>query len=116
MISVIVPVYNTEAYLSRCLESILGQTCRDLQVICVNDGSTDGSGAILEDFRRRDNRMEVVCRRNSGLSASRNAGLELARGNTSCSWMRTTGWTGMRALMPWKPSGAIMRTSSSGVM
>lgn len=80
MISVIVPVYNTEAYLPRCLESILGQTCRDLQVICVNDGSTDGSGAILEDFRRRDNRVEVVCRRNSGLSASRNAGLELARG------------------------------------
>lgn len=54
MISVIVPVYNAEAYVSRCLESILNQTYRDIRVVCVNDGSTDGTGAILEDFRRRD--------------------------------------------------------------
>lgn len=80
MISVIVPVYNTEAFLPRCMESILNQTFRDLQVICVNDGSTDASGEILEGFRRRDGRVRVVCRENSGLSASRNAGLELAEG------------------------------------
>lgn len=80
MISVIVPVYNAEAYLSRCMESILNQTYRDLQVICVNDGSTDAGGEILEEFRRRDGRVRVVCRENSGLSASRNAGLELAEG------------------------------------
>jgi len=54
VISVIVPVYNAEAYLSRCLESILNQTYRDIQVICVNDGSTDSSGDMLEELRRRD--------------------------------------------------------------
>lgn len=80
MISVIVPVYNAEAYLPRCMESILNQTYRDLQVICVNDGSTDGSGGMLEELARRDGRMKVLCRKNSGLSASRNAGLELAEG------------------------------------
>ena len=80
MISVIVPVYNAEAYVSRCLESILNQTYRDIRVVCVNDGSTDGTGAILEDFRRRDSRVEVLARENSGLSASRNAGLERADG------------------------------------
>ena len=53
MISVIVPVYNAEAYLSRCMESILNQTYRDIQVICVNDGSTDSSGDMLEELRRR---------------------------------------------------------------
>lgn len=80
MISVIVPVYNAEAYLSRCLESILNQTYRDIRVICVNDGSTDGTGEMLEEFARRDGRVKVICRTNSGLSASRNAGLELAEG------------------------------------
>lgn len=80
MISVIVPVYNAEAYLSRCMESILNQTYRDLQVICVNDGSTDGSGGMLEELARGDGRMKVLYRKNSGLSASRNAGLELAEG------------------------------------
>lgn len=80
MISVIVPVYNAEAYLSRCMESILNQTYRDLQVICVNDGSTDGSGGMLEELACRDGRVKVLCRKNSGLSASRNAGLELAEG------------------------------------
>ncbi|WP_417207060.1 glycosyltransferase family 2 protein [Akkermansia sp.] len=80
MISVIVPVYNAEAYLSRCMESILNQTYRDIRVICVNDGSTDGTGEMLEEFARRDGRVKVVCRTNSGLSASRNAGLELAEG------------------------------------
>lgn len=80
MISVIVPVYNAEAYLPRCMESILNQTYRDLQVICVNDGSTDGSGGMLEELARRDGRVKVLCRKNSGLSASRNAGLELAEG------------------------------------
>lgn len=80
MISVIVPVYNAEAYLSRCMESILNQTYRNIQVICVNDGSTDGTGKMLEEWARRDGRVKVVCRTNSGLSASRNAGLELAEG------------------------------------
>ena len=69
VISVIVPVYNAEAYLSRCLESILNQTYRDIQVICVNDGSTDSSGDMLEELRRLDGRVQVACRENSGLSA-----------------------------------------------
>lgn len=80
MISVIVPVYNAEDYLSRCMGSILNQTYRDLQVICVNDGSTDGSGKVLEELARRDGRVRVAVQENAGLSASRNAGLELAQG------------------------------------
>lgn len=80
MISVIVPVYNAEAWLSLCLESVLNQTHRDLELICVDDGSTDGSSALLEEFRRRDDRVRVVRQANAGLSASRNTGLRHARG------------------------------------
>ncbi len=80
MISVIVPVYNAEAYLSSCLESILCQTYRDLELVCIDDGSTDGSGALLADWSRRDERVRVFRQENAGLSASRNAGLLRARG------------------------------------
>mgnify|MGYP003029023481 CR=1 FL=1 len=91
VISVIVPVYNAEAYLSRCMESILNQTYRDIQVICVNDGSTDSSGDMLEELRRRDGRVQVACRENSGLSASRNAGLEPV--SYTHLTLPTNGWT-----------------------
>lgn len=80
MISVIVPVYNVERYIRQCVESILGQTYTDLEIILVDDGSTDGSGSICDEFKLRDDRVVVIHKRNGGLSDARNAGLDIAKG------------------------------------
>lgn len=80
MISVIVPVYNSEQYLRNCLNSIVAQTYADMEIICINDGSTDNSKEILEEFSARDSRFRIVDQVNSGASAARNHGLELAQG------------------------------------
>ena len=79
-ISVIVPVYKVEAYLEQCLESLLRQTHRALQIILVDDGSPDGCGAICDDYARRDDRITVIHKENGGLSSARNAGMALADG------------------------------------
>lgn len=80
-ISVLVPVYNVEPYLVQCLESICSQTLREIEVICVDDASTDGSLAILRDFAKRDPRVKVVqASTNGGLSRSRNLAMECAQG------------------------------------
>ena len=78
-LSVIVPVYNVEPWLRRCLDSICKQTLRDIEIICVNDGSTDHSADILEEYAARDPRIRVIHQANGGLSAARNAGLDLCR-------------------------------------
>ena len=83
-LSLIVPVYNTREYLEKCMESILNQTWEDLEILCVNDGSTDDSGAILEQYARRDSRVQVISQENRGLSAARNAGLRRATGEYVC--------------------------------
>lgn len=79
-VSVIVPVYNVEKYLERCLNSILNQTYKNLEIICVNDGSTDKSLCILEKFASDDNRFKIINKSNGGLSSARNAGLAIASG------------------------------------
>lgn len=79
-ISVIIPVYNMEAFLAECLDSVLEQTYPNLQVICVNDGSKDRSQQILEEYARRDPRVLPVVKENGGLSSARNRGLEEATG------------------------------------
>ena len=79
-ISVIVPVYNVDKYLPRCLDSILGQSFRDIEVICIDDGSTDRSPLILHDYAQRDLRLRVITQANQGVSAARNAGLDAAQG------------------------------------
>ncbi len=79
-VSVVVPVYNAERWLGQRLDSLLGQTLRELEVICVDDGSSDASPRILADAAARDSRVRVVHQRNAGPAAARNRGLELARG------------------------------------
>lgn len=79
-ISVIVPIYNTEKYLHKCIDSILNQTFKDLEVILVDDGSTDSSGAICDEYSKKDNRVVVVHKPNGGLSDARNAGIDVAKG------------------------------------
>lgn len=79
-ISVIVPVYNVENYISKCLDSILAQTHSDLEVICVNDGSTDNSGKILDEYAARDPRVKVFHKENGGVSSARNFALENVSG------------------------------------
>lgn len=79
-ISVIVPVYNTESYLKKCIESIINQTFRNIEIILVDDGSTDTSAEILADYALRDNRIIVIHQENQGLSAARNAGMRNAKG------------------------------------
>ena len=79
-ISVIVPVYNTKKELPRCIESICKQTYKDLEIICIDDGSTDGSGQILEEFQAKDNRIQVIHKENGGESSARNTGLKMSVG------------------------------------
>lgn len=79
-ISVIVPVYNTEQYLEKCLGSLIAQTLADIEIICVNDGSTDNSGAVLQNFAKKDARIIVINQENLGQSAARNTGIDAAKG------------------------------------
>lgn len=79
-ISVIVPAHNVEPYISRCLDSLLAQTVRDFEIILVDDGATDRTGAIADRYAARDHRVRVVHRVNGGLSAARNSGLDIATG------------------------------------
>ena len=79
-VSIIVPVYNVEEYLPQCLDSLLGQTMGDFELLCVDDGSTDGSPDILKEYARRDSRVRLLRQQNQGGGAARNLGIDHARG------------------------------------
>ncbi len=79
-ISVIIPVYNVEKWISKCLNSLIGQTLKELEFICVDDGSTDKSSVILENFKTKDNRFIIIHQKNMGVSSARNTGIEIAKG------------------------------------
>ena len=80
MISIIVPIYNVASYLPQCLDSLVNQTYRDIEIICVNDGSTDGSLAILLEYAQKDERIKIISRENKGISCSRNEALNITQG------------------------------------
>jgi glycosyltransferase involved in cell wall biosynthesis len=77
-VSIIIPVYNTDKYLRRCLASVCGQLLKEIEIICVNDGSTDNSVGILNDFAQRDNRIKIINQNNSGVANARNNGIKIA--------------------------------------
>lgn len=81
LISIIIPVYNAKTDLSQCLESVMNQSYRNLEIICIDDGSTDGSSEILASYVKRDSRIRVITKINEGISAARNTGHEYVRGN-----------------------------------
>jgi len=83
-VSVIVPIYNREKYIARCIESILRQTYKDFELILVDDGSKDGSLVICEEYARKDGRIVVLHKENGGVSSARNLGLDNARGEWIC--------------------------------
>ena len=76
-VSIIVPVYNTENYIERCLNSLVNQTLEDIEIIVVNDGSTDNTGKILQKYR---DKIKIIEQKNSGIATTRNKGLEIATG------------------------------------
>ena len=80
MVSVLVPVYNSESVLARCLDSIISQTYKDLEIILVDDGSTDSSPRICDEYAVRDSRIKVIHQKNGGISNARNTGLKNAKG------------------------------------
>ncbi len=79
-VSAVVPVYNSAEYLPQCLESIINQSLKDIEIICVNDGSTDNSLDILKEYKNKDSRIVIVDKPNGGVSSARNAGLKAAKG------------------------------------
>lgn len=79
-VSVIVPVYNTEKYLSRCIDSIINQTFKNFELLLVDDGSTDNSGKICDRYAEKDNRIKVFHKQNGGVSSARNVGKQSKNG------------------------------------
>ena len=80
LISIIVPVYNVEQYLDDCLISIINQTYKNIEIILIDDGSTDKSGKICDEYAKKDSRIIVIHKENGGVSSARNAGLRIAKG------------------------------------
>lgn len=80
MVSIIVPIYNVEQYLEKCIDSIINQTLKDIEIILVDDGSPDNCGQICDEYAKKDNRIKVIHKENGGLSSARNAGLKIATG------------------------------------
>ena len=81
LLSVIIPVYNVKPYLEKCVESIVDQTYHNLQIILVDDGSTDGSQTICDELAQKDSRIVVIHKENGGLSTARNVGMDRAKGD-----------------------------------
>ena len=79
-VSILVPIYNVEKYLHQCLESVVNQTLKDIEIICINDGSTDNSLSIIKKFAEKDSRIKIIDKKNTGYGHSMNCGLKIAQG------------------------------------
>ena len=115
MISVIIPVYNVAAYLPECLESILVQDYANLEIILIDDGSTDDSGVICNNYAQKDARVKVIHQKNGGAAAAKNAGLRVATGEylafaDSDDYLEPDAYSHMMMLL--KQSGADAADSS----
>ena len=88
MISIIVPIYNVEQYLKACVDSILLQTYRNMEIILVDDGSPDNCPQICDEYAKKDERIRVIHQQNKGLSGARNTGIENAQGELNQLWLR----------------------------
>ncbi|MCQ9626450.1 glycosyltransferase [Cetobacterium somerae] len=111
-ISIIVPVYNVEKYLRRCIDSILMQTFREFELILINDGSLDKSGLICDEYLLKDERIKVIHKKNEGCSAARNDGLKISRAEyisfvDSDDWVETTLYEEMYFLMEKEKSDIV---------
>ncbi|GFI17388.1 MAG: glycosyltransferase [Lachnospiraceae bacterium] len=115
MISIIVPIYNVEKYIGNCLRSILAQTCEDMEIICIDDGSVDSSGDILDKFAKEDKRIKVIHKQNGGLISARKEGL-LAASSDYIGWVDGDDWIEPcyfeNLLSEQKKSGADIVTAS----
>ena len=84
LISIIIPVYNVEKYLKKCINSVINQSHKNLEIILIDDGSTDKSGIILDEYAKIDERIKVYHKKNGGLSSARNYGIKRSNGNYIC--------------------------------
>ena len=84
LISVVLPIYNVEKYLRRCLDSVVNQTYKNLEILLINDGSTDNCLKICEEYAKSDNRVQVINKNNAGLGMARNTGIDYAKGEYIC--------------------------------
>lgn len=83
-VSIIVPVYQIEKYIRKCIESIQSQTFSDFELILVDDGSKDASGSICDEYAKKDNRIKVIHKKNEGVASARNEGIKLSKGKYVC--------------------------------
>lgn len=112
-ISVIVPVYKVEPYLRKCLDSIVGQTYQNLEIILVDDGSPDGCGPICDEYAARDGRIKVIHKKNGGVSSARNAGLDAAAGDW-IAWVDPDDWI-EKDMFQYLWEGALRRRADAAV-
>lgn len=97
IVSIIIPVYNTEQYLKKCLDTVINQTYRELEILLIDDGSTDKSPSICDEYAKKDSRVHVVHCKNGGVSRARNTGLSLAKGEYIC-FVDSDDWLPQNAL------------------
>ena len=83
-ISIIVPIYNAEQFLEKCLNSLINQTYQNLEIVCINDGSKDKSLSILKEYQKKDKRIIIIDQANQGVSEARNKGIKMATGEYIC--------------------------------
>ncbi len=110
LVSIILPVYNAQNHLARCIGSILNQTYKNIELIILNDGSKDHSLPVCEAFRAKDSRIVLVDKENSGVSDTRNLGLKLAGASMSSSWTAMTTSTRISPSIWWKPPRRTTQT------